>query len=595
MKISLKFFIGFLIFFSLFGILGVTSFVLQKRIVELNQRFGQRMEQIDLIQKIQQSLNTSKNTLTSQSIHLSLVKEQALIHQWTVNHASVAHSMQQLQNSYAQLQTIVSEDHTNSFVKKDLSTRSLLRNIQTLQMNIQNEQTTANQLSQFIVQQKNHINAQNRRIAANMNISLDELSRMQSNQMHEQTKYESVLKQIWNSSLVWMICIMIVAILILNGIWFLVVRKLIQRIRALSEQVSNFARGDFTSVKTNLAKHTLEKKGHTNLDELEILSKSIYGLAIETVKILQDTESFRVHLSRTVTVLHEKQGEWLEAEKQACYFINKLKEDFVVRRSAANQLQSLLKSNQHMIQSVFDFLGMLSKEMDIHISTAVEKVTQVGKVNDFIEQIRDSATQTRNVIDKLSDEAKHIVNTMDLIQSIAKQTNLLALNASIEAARAGEYGRGFSVVAKEVRALAEKSKNAAQSISKLVQGLSQNVTLATESLSAIHHPLLQSSKWMQDANQFFGGFVSGVRAQVEIAASEFQESKKIEEIMQQTTLSLESACPSQFYFEDDLPDFLNLEHQSHYFQVFESYTNYLSKIIEDIQVSLRPFTLPSTE
>ena len=111
---------------------------------------------------------------------------------------------------------------------------------------------------------------------------------------------------------------------------------------------------------------------------------------------------------------------------------------------------------------------------------AVKGKTAIAGAVTQMNQITDSVTESAAVIEKLAERSMEIGQISDTISNIADQTNLLALNAAIEAARAGEAGRGFSMVAEEVRKLAEESGQAAQQIAALIASIQTDTTQAVD-------------------------------------------------------------------------------------------------------------------
>ena len=107
---------------------------------------------------------------------------------------------------------------------------------------------------------------------------------------------------------------------------------------------------------------------------------------------------------------------------------------------------------------------------------------QVVKTVDAIQTMTHDVQNTAQMIEGLAEQGRDIGKVLDVIRAIAEQTNLLALNAAIEAARAGEAGRGFAVVADEVRALAHRTAQSTQEIEKMVAGIQNGTGEAVESM-----------------------------------------------------------------------------------------------------------------
>ncbi|QLC49464.1 PAS domain-containing protein [Methanolobus zinderi] len=148
--------------------------------------------------------------------------------------------------------------------------------------------------------------------------------------------------------------------------------------------------------------------------------------------------------------------------------------------------------------------------------------------------IKDASSESSHVIMELDGKSKQIGEIVNLITNIADQTNLLALNAAIEAARAGEHGRGFAVVADEVRKLAEDSGNAAKQIAGLIHEIQEGTSNAVTSMQQGSEEVSTGAEALNEAASVIEKVVSAgdlIASMVQdIAAAAQEQSASIEEV-----------------------------------------------------------------
>lgn len=172
----------------------------------------------------------------------------------------------------------------------------------------------------------------------------------------------------------------------------------------------------------------------------------------------------------------------------------------------ASVIDDSAKSVSLMAQAASDVAENCSTTLEI-VSNAEQSAESgssiIGTMVTEVTKLSSTMTESASAMQELENESNNITNILGVIRGIAEQTNLLALNAAIEAARAGEQGRGFAVVADEVRTLAQRSHDATEEIESMLSKLTDKTRFVSNKMTLSLEQSHQATSQSQDANASF--------------------------------------------------------------------------------------------
>ncbi|HEU4964066.1 MAG TPA: methyl-accepting chemotaxis protein [Bacilli bacterium] len=188
-----------------------------------------------------------------------------------------------------------------------------------------------------------------------------------------------------------------------------------------------------------------------------------------------------------------------------------------VSKGSESQNDALQRANDSLLVVVRSLQEIAGKSHDLRtVTQEVDTTAEAGRgtmqrTRQEMNSIQEHVRHTADTMNRLGEQSQQIGHIVALIQGLAEQTNLLALNAAIEAARAGEQGRGFAVVADEVRKLAEQSGRAAEEIGDLLQDIRLQVEVSIDGMQQGLDAVASGEQAVADAEHAFQSVGDGLR------------------------------------------------------------------------------------
>ncbi|MEZ5334041.1 MAG: methyl-accepting chemotaxis protein [Methanolobus sp.] len=324
-----------------------------------------------------------------------------------------------------------------------------------------------------------------------------------------------------SGSLLTMVVVIILALAIGAVMATLIIKSLTDSVDKIIVAANRVADGDLTL--------ELEDAADTEMGQL---SNSIKKMVANLKTLVTEVQGSATRVASTSQEISASSEEITASSTQISETVNEISQGTQVQSVKAMDVSNAMNDMSISVQEIASNAQMASQNAGVASETIGGIGEESEKLLSQMDEIQKAVSDSASVIRDLDGKSKQIGEIVNLITSIADQTNLLALNAAIEAARAGEHGKGFAVVADEVRKLAEESNSAAKEIADLIQEIQQGSNDAVGAMETGTSKVSVGAESLRDTVEAVRSIVTGseeiARMAQEIAAAAEEQAASIE-------------------------------------------------------------------
>lgn len=360
---------------------------------------------------------------------------------------------------------------------------------------------------------------------------------------------------------------------------------ILQPLNKVEKAIRKASKGDLTAY--------IEKKTKDEIGELSESFNIMMGNFRSLLKTASETSSTVSNYSERLIHIVEENSKSIEQISLSIQTVatgmDHQSQGTTQLISSANEISGQMDNSTNAIQMVVETAMSTNKKADIGNEVVHETINQMNR-------IKTSVTETAAIVNTLQERSKSIGEIVSIITQIAEQTNLLALNAAIEAARAGEHGRGFAVVADEVRQLAEQSGNAGSNILQIINNIQEEIQQAVQSIER-EKAIVENGIHMINKT---GDSFNDILTDIEKVTAQIDEVSQVAEHVNSYSVNMLTMIKKAVEVTEETSGSIQnisaaIEEQSASMEEVSNFSSLLQETAEALQLDLQQFKINNQE
>ncbi|OIJ15125.1 hypothetical protein BKP37_06815 [Anaerobacillus alkalilacustris] len=376
------------------------------------------------------------------------------------------------------------------------------------------------------------------------------------------------------------IVVIVIGIILTFVVALVVAKKIISPIKVVVERVEQVAKGDLSNKEIEVR----------TKDEIGRLTASINQMATSLRNLLSKTVETSDHVVAASEEITSSSEQTTVANNQIVATIQEVSQGAELTVNSAKECARAMEEMTVGIQRIAESSSIVSESSLEATQEAENGKHSLRKVIEQMYSISQGVKDATLIIGRLGERSKEIGSILGVITDISDQTNLLALNAAIEAARAGEHGKGFAVVADEVRKLAEESRKSAEKVSSVIREIQADTAVAVYTMDSGTIEVHKGINVVGETSSIFEKIVTSIQN----VSIQIQEVTAVAEEMSASTEEVNASVEDMAEVTVETSDrfksvMKGSEQQLAAMVEIETSANSLRRLAQELQVEVKKF------